>query len=410
MIQAFFTGVNSLSNDDADGEVTSPINNINWGPGANESNCAIPVLVPGSFRNFKILREAAPGSGKSVTYTLRKNGVNTTFAITIADLATTGENLGSSEAFAVGDKVSLICNYTNTPTAGSVKIYIEFVNSENHTDSFYGSMNNGSANNGEFNGVFNGGEDWNAFASGVLSLCPINGTLLGTSFVIENPPGAGNSATLTIVKNLVDQDGTGGTPDTRATISGAVATAGSSTYSLPIAAGDILYTKVTYVGPIGRNITAGYKFRATTPFEFAICGVYQNQTSGTQFEQVQGVTSSTIGAESTVNTISGSTKIRLGKFYARLSAVPGGGASRTIKLRKNTADAGQIITFGEAENLIKSDLSTFFDLQNTDLVCTGFTSTGAPALSNMSWGIQAFDPSGIVSIPIRSKIGAVRVR
>jgi len=408
MIQAIFTGVNATGNDDGNGEFTSPFNNINWG--TTESNCAIPVLVNGSFKNFKIVREVAPGAGTSVTYTFRKNGVNTALAVTISGTNTTGEDIVNSAAFTVGDKVSLICNYTGGVAPGYVKIYVEFENTDNHTDSIYGSMNNGAANSNEFNGIFNGGEDWSAFATGVLSLCPINGTLLGASIVLDSPPGGGNSITFVIVKNSVDQDGSGGTPDTRITISGGAATSGSANYSLSLLAGDIFWAKVTYVGSISRNITAGYKFRASTPFEFAICGVYQNQTSGTQFEQVQGVTASTIGTEAFCNTISGPTKFRLGKFYARLSAVPGGGASRTIKLRKNTADAGQTITFDSAESGVKSDLSTFFDLQNTDQICTGFTSSGAPALSNMSWGIQAFDPSGVVSIPIRSRIGAVRVK
>lgn len=405
LVQAFFTGVNSATNDDGDGEFTSPFNNQNWLPSINESDCAIPVLVNGSFRNFKIVRELAPGAGTSVTYTLRKNSVNTSLAVTIANTDITGQDLINTAQFSVNDKVSLICNYTGGVTPGYTKIYIEFVNSDNNLDSVYGAMISGNANNNEINGIFNSCEDW---TNGVTSVCPIDGFVAATSFTLNAAPGGGNSATIVLVKNGIDQDGSGGTPDTRVTAIDAETSAYGS-YSLPISAGDLIHAKVVYTGGIGRRIICGWRFIAANAHEFIVAGAHNAVLTGDQFVQVKSAATSVIGSEALSNTIAGPTLITLDHFYTYLTPVPGVGAGRTLKGRKNTADGGPTVTYGAAEDGVKSDLVNSFELQNSDEVCTGFTTTGAPASATHAWAYRAIaEHSEGTGKPFMTTIGMIR--
>ena len=68
--------------------------------------------------------DASPGEGKSRTFTVRKNGVNTSLLVTIADSATNGSNDDPNNAVSVEkyDLISLVHNVTNGPTNSALGI------------------------------------------------------------------------------------------------------------------------------------------------------------------------------------------------------------------------------------------------------------------------------------------------
>jgi hypothetical protein len=74
---------------------------------ATESNAQETVIVAGTVTAMKIrLGGAAGGAGSSYTFTVRKNGVDTNVACTIAVAATTCTGTGSA-SFAAGDLFSI---------------------------------------------------------------------------------------------------------------------------------------------------------------------------------------------------------------------------------------------------------------------------------------------------------------
>jgi len=61
------------------------------------------VAVSGHFTAMYCATGAAPGGATSVTFTLRKNGADTSLTCTITGLGTSGGTTGASVAFNVGD-------------------------------------------------------------------------------------------------------------------------------------------------------------------------------------------------------------------------------------------------------------------------------------------------------------------
>lgn len=67
------------------------------------------IPVAGILKNLYVKVETAPGAGNNAVFTVRINGVDKTITCTIADTATTGNDVAHSEAIAVGDLVSIKC-------------------------------------------------------------------------------------------------------------------------------------------------------------------------------------------------------------------------------------------------------------------------------------------------------------
>lgn len=73
-----------------------------------EAFTLIPIAVPGTFRNFRVKLPAAPGSGVTRTFTVRKNAVDTALVVAITGTSQTlGSDTSNSIAFAAGDTISI---------------------------------------------------------------------------------------------------------------------------------------------------------------------------------------------------------------------------------------------------------------------------------------------------------------
>ncbi len=84
------------------------------GWGSVESD--VRQLTQGSaFKNLYVKVSAAPGAGKSWTFTVMRNGVATDIEVVIADAATTGTDLSNELTLADDDTVSLRCTPSGTP-------------------------------------------------------------------------------------------------------------------------------------------------------------------------------------------------------------------------------------------------------------------------------------------------------
>lgn len=73
-----------------------------------EAFTLIPIAVSGTFRNFRVKLPAAPGSGVTRTFTVRKNAVDTALVVTISGTSQTlGSDTSNDVTFAAGDTISI---------------------------------------------------------------------------------------------------------------------------------------------------------------------------------------------------------------------------------------------------------------------------------------------------------------
>jgi hypothetical protein len=90
-----------------------PVFNAGVSEFENENWQRMPVS--GNISNFYVVLDVSPGSGKSYTFVVRKNGVDTSITCTISDTNTTGSDLTHSVSFTAGDYISICV----IPSAGS---------------------------------------------------------------------------------------------------------------------------------------------------------------------------------------------------------------------------------------------------------------------------------------------------
>lgn len=89
------------------------------------------------------------------------------------------------------------------------------------------------------------------------------GSLTYHTFELSAAPGDGKSVTFALYKNGTKQDGSGGTVDTRVTISGASDTTGSATFDLAVDPGDELSLEMSESGGVtSLNVSYGTRFVA----------------------------------------------------------------------------------------------------------------------------------------------------
>lgn len=207
----------------------------------------------GTFSNMAMEHDIALPSGVTCTYTLMINGVASALTFGVTYPAVTGSDTTHSVAVAAGDNVSIrrvITGGTPGSNWDASLFYLEFDSSgtaNNYSNRFDVDLSSGEAYGAPFfsTGVF---FDWMATAADCTRPMPMAGTVTridlenfnGTTS--SNSPGAlpgGQAVQFTLIKNGVEQDGTGGTTDTRVSLTSAAATA-SWTGSLSFAAGDTM--------------------------------------------------------------------------------------------------------------------------------------------------------------------------
>jgi len=83
--------------------------------------------VAGTLKKFYGELRTAPGSEKSRTFTIGKNGSPTDLTFTISDAATTGNDTSNTAAISAGDYVWIKCEATSTPAASGAMFGLVFV-------------------------------------------------------------------------------------------------------------------------------------------------------------------------------------------------------------------------------------------------------------------------------------------
>jgi hypothetical protein len=91
------------------------------------SEDAVETLAPARdlfARNLAVQTTSAPGTGNTLTVTLRVDGADTALACTLADLATSCSNVAADVSLPAGSTVSL--EVSSTPTVLSTSVLVGF--------------------------------------------------------------------------------------------------------------------------------------------------------------------------------------------------------------------------------------------------------------------------------------------
>lgn len=96
------------------------------GTGTTEESVQLGVPQATAKRLF-ITRDTAPGAGKSIVYTLRKNGIDTDITVTLSDTDTSGaSDPTKTVSLLAGDKLSIRQTIASAVARGIDNFVIEF--------------------------------------------------------------------------------------------------------------------------------------------------------------------------------------------------------------------------------------------------------------------------------------------
>lgn len=188
--------------------------------------------------------ETAPGLGKSRTFTLRKNGVNTSLAVTISGTDTTGNNTSDSDALSPEDTIDIYHTSSGGPAvtegAGiSVK-------ASGLTDRFI--LGGGTTSDVEggtyYTSILGSFDALSSFSSEKIVAATGAMTVTDLFVKLDTAPGGGKSRTITLVKWV---DGSPSDTELAVTISD-TNTTGNDQGSVDLVDGGSLYLKWTESG------------------------------------------------------------------------------------------------------------------------------------------------------------------
>lgn len=358
----------------------------------DERRAKHPWCVDGVFKNLKVVLPTAPGSGKSVVFTLRKNGSNTGLTVTISNLATTATDSTNTVSVAPGDMLSLSMVGSGTPTTSAPNVILEF-HGTNAGESGHGASGH-TANSVVFNGNFGSALGSGAKWDGDASVVAVAGAITGIAAHVEDgSAGVGNQYEFSIIKNGVVQDGTGGTTDTRCIIAHP-AQANNNTFSLAVTPGDLV--SVRFGSPTFKQGPMwGIRFHATTDHESNFCGSSLDSVPASpaadHFAPCQGHEQNTSTTEADRRIAVGVSDFGLNKLYT----VTGNVANHQVSLRKNGANTAVSLTHTNTAHSNTSAGQEVFT--GSDVASINIAGLGSGFGRPYQWGLRQVTGSGLVT-------------
>lgn len=358
-----------------------------------ETRTQILWLEPGVFRNFRVRLTATPTAASTVTVTLRINETSALMTLVFnpgdLDLSYTASDISIS----ANDRLDI--QTINTGSGGGSPSWTWEFEPTSGSKSVYGSVfHNGSGSTPLYFGALRGFHGQGATRDAVVGVIPCAGTITANGVCLDGAPGG--SHVFTLYKSTdngstwIAQDGSGGTPDTRVTLSGS--RTGSSTFSLSVSAGDLIYEQYDRVSGGAINVYGGCSvtFNPSVAGQFIVPGLSRLQldTGTTQFfAGAGGITGGTtsVGGQSVATPI---TSIVLSNFRNWLSASPGSSKSHTAAF---TIDESTTVAAGSPTITVTGSSTTGTDGSNQLGLTNGHTFTlksvpaGTPAAAYMAW-------------------------
>lgn len=343
-VQTIF-GHQTLSNDDW------PLTCLNGLMGSTSQHDPESLPIAGSFGNWFIELTAAPGGVVSRTWTFYKNGIATAAQIVITGSATTGSYTGTAIHYNATDTIYIRAQRSAIEAAANTRHAFEWT-PDDGVSFLYGFT--GGTNPGEdgITSAINGTRGFIPTDFRHACLVGTSGTITALRIKVRTAPGVGKSRVFNYVLAGVDQDGTGGTVDTRLTISG-TNTAGTLTFSLPVTSGQSLAIRQTQVSaPTGITWSSGVMaFTPTNPdiFQTAMTGDGANHTGSIRYTWPNAdvdIWDGTTPADRSL--VGGIASVYVHGMVAEIAQAAAAGKSWTFTLYKNTVATSVVVTIAGA--------------------------------------------------------------
>jgi hypothetical protein len=369
---------------------------------ATEDNVSGLVAANGIIRNFSVKLTTAPGSGKSWTFKVRKNGADTGISITISDAATTGSDTSNTLSYAPGDRLSISATPSGTPTATDLRWTAE----SECNDGFQLSVayaDQATRTSDECNSLHNGSQTWATIVSSNedprATLIPLNATVKAVYVRLTAAPGSGKSWTLTLRKNASDQ------ASSAVTISDSATTGNVTGLNIAIAPGDYVTIKSAPTSiPAAANFQIGLLIQPNNDGESMVSGTSTSAApaDGT-YNQLNSAAITWNATESTRLDLAAIIPVILKNLRIRLTSAPGASTSRTYTLRKNSSSGNNTVTLNSGD-------TTAVDSTHSDALSSGddisllHNRTGSPPSTVVNWAailfVAPFNPQNVYTPPI----------
>jgi hypothetical protein len=381
---------------------TDYFSGLSVGSGYAGSNVltAAEIVVPVAFtaRNMRVRAVTALTGAQTNTFTLFKNGVTTGITVTV-NLATTTtivSDLTHSASFAAGDKLALQRSGTAT---GTYRYSLETEMGDANTAIYsFGGKTDAMFGGPEYDAAMGGGVgSWQSTTQ--IDTVAVAGTITNLSLEVEAAPGVGTSRLVTIMLNGVAQDGTSGTPDTRATISG-TNTSASSSFTLAVAAGSRLSVRYSTSGAATAAAGAGcVVFKSTAPglWNFNASNGSMTTATGTTLYSYPGGFAGVFGTANTTLFDGPLASITITTLRWVVTTPPGAGKSWQLGVYKNGALTA-LTTLMSDTNTVAVTTGASISLGTSDTWEVQSVATNTPAnTGTVTWSMALRDPVAAAS-------------
>jgi len=234
--------------------------------GTNERQRAGVIPTDGRFYNLRVKLTGAPGAGTSYAFSVRKGLAESGITCTIADAATTCEDVTNKATFltSADDFVGFRVVPSGTPAVADARWSVMFQPAtRGNTILMGGTAGNNLATDGSTEFLpLHGQAPTDTTEFDVETLSPLAGTVKNLFIRINSTPGAGNSYVFTVRKNSTNQSLT-------CTIADTDLTCNDTSNSFTIAAADAIALQVVSVStPTARFAAWGVVVKPDTEGEF----------------------------------------------------------------------------------------------------------------------------------------------
>ena len=358
---------------------------------ASEADSQEKFTSNGILSDFAIKLLTAPGVGKSYTFSVRVNGVDTGIEVTISDDQTSASDSTSTYEISVGDLVSYMEVPTNVPATSYTFQTITFTSLENNESVVPGGFGRSTnlptdSTNVQFNYICSG-YIWDDDEDLRSQLNAGSGTLKNLYVDIENAPGVGSGYEFIVRLNGVDTL-------LSCTISDLETESSNLINDITISPGDSLSIKCQPIGTpnSSSDVHWGTTFISDTLGESIVLSGNQDDitTAITTYAELITTYGSWVSNIDTRTQLGNECVLR--DFYAKLSGAPGVGKSYDFHLMLNSSPS--LVTCQISDlNTIANDIVNEQIVGNGDYLSIRSSPTGSPTSRKLMWGfVQYNDP------------------
>lgn len=363
--------------------VTICASGASWSTGTTNHRSIIPFRCQISLFALEIV--TPPGAGKSWTFVLQKNNVDTSLSVTLSGAAATiASTTTESVIFEEDDFISIRATPSGTPAAVTDVRFSFVVDTLGRPEYFY-MRSYGTASTGSraYGSVANSGVTWttSGAATSVDYDMAHDATITKMKLYTSSLPGAGKTFVYSLYKNGAEEASTQMTIDNSGALTREV-----TGLSIALSAGDVIKLSSLPSGtPTAGHVSITTVVRPKTVGEYSVSSMCSNldSPSATAWHRafMSLNTQNTVSEDNTRHIDPPSFSYALKNYFTRVGAAPGSGKSRAFTITRNGSDTSIVSTIsGTATSA--SDTSHVEYFGPLDNVAMKAVPSGTPTTTN----------------------------